>query len=124
MIFLKVSLGVLYRMGETKLTINLPRNKNNTLYIIVENLGRLNFGDNLLDSKACFLNIILLQFDLLMKKNFKGQFARWSPAGRKGVGKLDSMLDAKFHSVLSSLSAVGPQRKRHQEAVRRFGVKV
>jgi hypothetical protein len=30
----------------------LPNNNNRTLYIIVENMGRLNFGNDLLDAKV------------------------------------------------------------------------
>lgn len=44
--------GVLYRMGDLSLKINLPDNRNDTLYIIVENMGRLNFGDDMLDAKV------------------------------------------------------------------------
>ena len=43
---------MLYRTGQTSLKINLKNNKNTTLYIIVENMGRLNFGNDLLDSKV------------------------------------------------------------------------
>jgi beta-galactosidase len=39
------SVGVLYRKGQTSIKINLKNNQNNTLYIIVENMGRLNFGN-------------------------------------------------------------------------------
>lgn len=46
------SVGVVYRAGSTKIKINLPKNTNRTLFIIVENMGRLNFGNNLLDSKV------------------------------------------------------------------------
>ena len=47
-----VSVGVLYRSGETKLIIDLPNNSNDTLYIIIENVGRINYGDNALDQKV------------------------------------------------------------------------
>ena len=49
----KTSVGVLYRgTNTTELTIDLKDNDSTELYIIVENMGRLNFGDNLLDSKV------------------------------------------------------------------------
>ncbi len=44
--------GVLSRGVRTNLTINLTSNTNDTLFIIVENMGRLNFGNNLLDNKV------------------------------------------------------------------------
>jgi hypothetical protein len=47
-----VSLGVLYRLGQTSLKINLKNNKDKQLHIIVENMGRLNFGANVYDSKV------------------------------------------------------------------------
>jgi len=46
------SLGVLYRVGQTSLKINLKNNKENKLHIIVENMGRLNFGYDVYDSKV------------------------------------------------------------------------
>jgi hypothetical protein len=49
------SIGVLSRRGPINITINLPSNKNDTLFIIVENMGRLNYGDDLLDNKVCYL---------------------------------------------------------------------
>ena len=43
-------MGVLYRgTNTTVLKINLKDNDSTELYIIVENMGRLNFGDDLLD---------------------------------------------------------------------------
>ena len=50
--FLKASIGVLYRILKHSIRINLPNNNNRTLYIIVENMGRLNFGNDLLDAKV------------------------------------------------------------------------
>ena len=47
-----VSLGVLYRLGQTSLKINLKNNKDKQLHIIVENMGRLNFGADVYDSKV------------------------------------------------------------------------
>jgi beta-galactosidase len=44
--------GVLDRNGANNLTIDLPNNKNDTLFIIVENMGRLNFGNDMLDNKV------------------------------------------------------------------------
>lgn len=50
---LKKSVGVLYRTLTTSLIINLPNNKNNTLFIIVENMGRLKIGGTeMLDQKV------------------------------------------------------------------------
>ena len=53
------SVGVLYRAGQTNLTINLPNNKNDTLYIVVENMGRLNYGDDMLDNKGLIEGVYL-----------------------------------------------------------------
>ena len=53
------SVGVLYRGGIKDLTIVLPNNKNTTLYIIVENMGRLNFGDETLDNKGILNGVML-----------------------------------------------------------------
>lgn len=47
-----VSVGVLYRAGSLNLKINLPNNTNDTMFIIVENMGRLNFGSDMLDTKV------------------------------------------------------------------------
>lgn len=44
--------GVLYRVNSTELKINLKNNQDRSLFIIVENMGRLNFGNNLLDAKV------------------------------------------------------------------------
>jgi hypothetical protein len=52
-LYSKTSVGVLYRgTNTTELTIDLKDNDSTQIYIIVENMGRLNFGDNLLDSKV------------------------------------------------------------------------
>ena len=48
-------MGVLYRNNATDLQISLKDNDSNLLYIIVENMGRFNFGDDLLDSKVKFM---------------------------------------------------------------------
>jgi beta-galactosidase len=53
------SLGFLYRVSRTSLKIDLKSNHNRTLYIIVENMGRLNFGNNLLDAKGILGNVTL-----------------------------------------------------------------
>ena len=45
-------LGILYRVNQTSLKINLKNNKDNKLRIIVENMGRLNFGFDMLDAKV------------------------------------------------------------------------
>lgn len=44
--------GVLDRVNKTELKINLKDNQDPTLIIIVENTGRLCYGDDLLDSKV------------------------------------------------------------------------
>ncbi len=60
-------MGVLYRgTNTTELKINLKDNDSTELYIIVENMGRLNFGDDLLDSKVTFFKNILVKY----KRNF------------------------------------------------------
>ncbi|RNA22068.1 Beta-galactosidase [Brachionus plicatilis] len=51
--------GVVYRAGLTEFKINLQNNKNKTLTIVVENMGRLNFGNNLLDTKGIVSNVTL-----------------------------------------------------------------
>jgi hypothetical protein len=59
-------IGVLYRAGETSLKIDLPNNENDTLYIIVENMGRLNFGDDMLDNKVKYkTKLIFILFILI-----------------------------------------------------------
>ncbi len=59
----KTSVGVLYRgTNTTELKINLKDNDSTELYIIVENMGRLNFGDDLLDSKVTFFKNILVKY--------------------------------------------------------------
>ena len=64
--------GVLDRNGANNLTINLPYNKNVSLFIIVENMGRLNFGNNLLDNKVGLLAIFRTKTHLnCQKKNYK-----------------------------------------------------
>lgn len=44
--------GLVYRINSTDLKINLKNNKERSLFIIVENMGRLNFGNDMLDSKV------------------------------------------------------------------------
>lgn len=53
---IKTLVGIVYRAGLTEFKINLPNNKNKTLTVIVENMGRLNFGNNLLDTKVMATN--------------------------------------------------------------------
>ena len=45
-------IGFIYRVNATELKISLKNNTERSLFIIVENMGRLNFGNNLLDSKV------------------------------------------------------------------------
>lgn len=49
---LKELLGIVDRTTQTNLTINLTNIKNAYLHIIVENMGRLNYGSNMLDKKV------------------------------------------------------------------------
>lgn len=49
---LKKLLGIVDRTTQTNLTINLTNIKNSYLHIIVENMGRLNYGSNMLDKKV------------------------------------------------------------------------
>jgi hypothetical protein len=51
--------GVLSRTGPNRIVINLPNNINDTLFIIVENMGRLNFGDDTLDNKGILSGVLL-----------------------------------------------------------------
>ena len=60
------SVGVLYRGGKNNLKINSPNNTNTSLFIIVENMGRLNYGDDLLDNKG-ILNGVKLDGKTLLK---------------------------------------------------------
>ena len=62
----KNSVGILYRTNQTDLKIQLKDNKSNQLNIIVENMGRLNFGDDLLDTKVAF---VYINNYYLVKKN-------------------------------------------------------
>ncbi len=54
-------IGSAYRTNDSslKLTIEAPGNRETQLNIIVENMGRINFGGNLFDSKVYQLFIIL-----------------------------------------------------------------
>ena len=52
-------LGVVYRVNSTELKIDLKNNKERSLFIVVENMGRLNFGNDLLDSKGILLDVML-----------------------------------------------------------------
>lgn len=56
--------GVIYRVNVTELKINLKNNQDRSLFIIVENMGRLNFGNDLLDTKVfkCLLKLIELVY--------------------------------------------------------------
>ena len=54
------SVGVLYRILRHSITIHLPSNQNRTLFVIVENMGRLNFGNDLLDAKVAFFNFFFI----------------------------------------------------------------
>ena len=44
--------GVLDRTSQTSVTIDLTNIKNPSLHIIVENMGRLNYGGDMLDTKV------------------------------------------------------------------------
>ena len=59
----KTPIGILHRDLDTELTIKLKNNTEYTLYIIVENMGRLNFGDDLLDTKVILL--LCYQFNFI-----------------------------------------------------------
>ena len=52
-------IGILHRDLDTVLKIDLQYNKDETLYIIVENMGRLNFGYDLLDTKGTITDVTL-----------------------------------------------------------------
>lgn len=67
----KVPIGTLYRSTETSLIIDLKDNQARTLYIIVENMGRLNYGDNILDTKVSDYHFIELKFINLMLLIFR-----------------------------------------------------
>ncbi|CAF1015590.1 unnamed protein product [Didymodactylos carnosus] len=53
------SIGTVYRAGNTTIHINAPGNKEKHLNIIVENMGRINFGGNMIDTKGFVSNITL-----------------------------------------------------------------
>ena len=59
-----VLVGVLDRTKSTELKINLPDNEDLALVILVENTGRLCYGDDLLDSK------VLISLSQLMTRRF------------------------------------------------------
>jgi hypothetical protein len=63
--------GVLYRENQANLKINLPNNQNDTLYIIVENMGRLNFGNDTLDSKVCYFFYAIFFYLIKKLRNLK-----------------------------------------------------
>jgi hypothetical protein len=67
-IFLKTPVGTLMRENNTNIIINLKNNKDNRLYIIVENLGRLNFGDrhSMLDTKVTDMDRLLKMFAFIL----------------------------------------------------------
>lgn len=49
---------MVYRLNPTNITINIPKpQSDNILYIVVENMGRLNYGDDMLDAKVSILQI-------------------------------------------------------------------
>ena len=54
------SVGILHRTNHTSLLIDLPNNTNDTLYIFVENMGRINYGDDSLDNKGILEGGVLL----------------------------------------------------------------
>jgi len=56
------------RENNTNIIINLKNNKDNRLYIIVENLGRLNFGDrhSMLDTKVTDMDRLLKMFAFIL----------------------------------------------------------
>lgn len=55
----KSSAGVVYRLNPTNITINIPKSTEQMLYIVVENMGRLNYGNDMLDSKVIYLKNII-----------------------------------------------------------------
>lgn len=52
-------IGILHRDLDTVLKIDLQYNQDENLYIIVENMGRLNFGNDLLDTKGLVTDVTL-----------------------------------------------------------------
>jgi len=66
MIFFKKPVGILHRDLDTFLTINLENNQDENLYILVENMGRLNAGYDMLDTKV--INIDSLARNVIMKQ--------------------------------------------------------
>jgi len=60
------------RENNTNIIINLKNNKDNRLYIIVENLGRLNFGDrhSMLDTKVNESDRLFKMFPLILLNLF------------------------------------------------------
>lgn len=52
--------GTLYRLNQTEIKIDLKNNQDTNLHIIVENMGRLNFGDDMLDTKVNWKYILNL----------------------------------------------------------------
>ncbi len=62
-LIIQKSIGSAYRGNGSslKLTIQAPGNRETQLNIIVENMGRLNYGGNLFDTKVYPLLIILFR---------------------------------------------------------------
>lgn len=72
-------IGIVYRGENTSLIINLPKNNESTLNIIVENMGRLNYGGDLLDNKGIVSDVtlngeILLNWNHTLTENFIPNF--------------------------------------------------
>lgn len=51
-------MGILHRDLDTQLTINLENNQDENLHILVENMGRMNGGFDMLDTKVSLLNVL------------------------------------------------------------------
>lgn len=107
------SVGVVYRNLPTKLTIKLNNNKNNTLYIIVENMGRLNFGNNLLDIKGIISNVtldgkLLSNWKMCLTKNFVPNYQENLKQDNTGFSRLIDRLKASRPARLEDIDYNAP----------------
>jgi len=102
------SVGYLARGTHTNLKINLQNNTNTTLYIIVENMGRLNFGNDLRDLKGILGdvtldNVTLDTWTTCLTDNFIPNFQKSLKPGSQ-----EDFIAEKPNSDLSAIDYAAP----------------
>lgn len=108
----KNPIGVLHRDLDTVLTIDLENNKDEDLYIIVENMGRLNFGNDLLDSKGIITDVtlggeVLTGWTACLTQNFIPNFQSSELYSKlEGYKKSDNMIKENTDSINFNLPAI------------------